>query len=86
MIGSIGFLLLLFFIWVCNFWVERSTSKQVFDTIKSIPSNDVGLVLGTSKYLKGGYQNPYFYYRMEAAAQLYHAGKVKHLLVMPIKS
>ncbi len=81
MIGSIGFLLLLFFIWVCNFWVERSTSKQVFDTIKSIPPNDVGLVLGTSKYLKGGYQNPYFYYRMEAAAQLYHAGKVKHLLV-----
>jgi len=81
MMGGIGFLLLLFFIWICNFWVEQSTSKQVFEDIKRIPFNAVGLVLGTSKYLKGGYQNPYFYYRIEAAAQLYHAGKVKHLLV-----
>lgn len=81
MISGIGLLLLLFFIWICNLWVERSTSEQVFDTIKAMPANEVGLVLGTSKYLSGGYQNPYFYYRIAAAAQLYHAGKVKHLLL-----
>jgi len=61
--------------------VERSTSQQVFDNPKAIPFNAVGLVLGTSKYLKGGYKNLYFYYRIAAAAQLYHTGKVKHLLV-----
>jgi len=81
MMGLTSFLLLLFFIWICNFWVERSTTKQVFNELKNLPFNEVGLVLGTSKYLNGGYQNPYFYYRIQAAARLYHAGKVKHLLV-----
>lgn len=81
LLSTIGFMLLLFFIWICNFWVEQSTSKQVFDSIQEVPINQVGLVLGTSKHLKGGYQNPYFYYRIAAAAELYHAGKVKHLLV-----
>lgn len=81
MIGCISFLLVLFFIWICNFWVEHSTKRQIFANLEKIPFNEVGLVLGTSKYLNGGYQNPYFYHRIEAAAQLYHAGKVKHLLV-----
>ncbi len=79
--GCLSFLLGLFFIWICNFWVEQSTQTQVFDGIEKIPFNEVGLVLGTAKYLRGGYRNPYFYYRIEAAAQLYHGGKVKHLLV-----
>ncbi|MFK7984309.1 MAG: vancomycin high temperature exclusion protein [Saprospiraceae bacterium] len=81
MISCISFLLLLFFIWICNFWVESSTQKQIFAKLEKIPFNEVGLVLGTAKYLNSGYQNPYFYHRIEAAAQLYHAGKVKHLLV-----
>jgi len=81
MISGLGFLLLLFFIWICNFWVEQRTNEQVFDTVQAIPYNEVGLVLGTARYLNGGYRNPYFYYRITAAAQLYHAGKVKHLLV-----
>jgi len=79
--GAFSFLFVLFFIGICNFWVEYSTRKQVFPNLEKIPFNNVGLVLGTSKYLKGGYQNPYFYYRIAAAAKLYHAGKVKHLLV-----
>ena len=81
MMGFISLLLLLFFIWICNFWVEYSTKQQIFANLEKIPFNKVGLVLGTAKYLNGGYRNPYFYYRIEAAAQLYHAGKVKHLLV-----
>ena len=46
-----------------------------------LPQNKVGLVLGTAKYTKNGYLNPYFQYRIEAAAKLYTMGKVKHLLV-----
>jgi len=80
-IGTIGAFCLLFFIGICNFWVETSTSEQVFDTLKKIPENKVGLVLGTSKFTKNGYQNPYFFYRIAAAAELFHAGKVKHLIV-----
>ena len=81
MISFLCFLSLLFFVWICNFWVEHSTKKQVFTSLDKLPFNEVGLVLGTAKYLNGGRQNLYFYHRIAAAAQLYHAGKVRHLLV-----
>ncbi len=80
-IGAVIVLLLLFFIWACNYWVEKSTANQVYSNINKLPQNDVALVLGTSKYTVNGYQNPYFYYRIEAAAKLYQAKKVKHILV-----
>ncbi|MCX2744348.1 YdcF family protein [Mangrovivirga sp. M17] len=41
----------------------------------------VGLVLGTSKFLIQGGENPFFNKRIKAAADLYHSGKVKHLIV-----
>ena len=55
--------------------------RDRYNTINKLPQNDVALVLGTSKYTVNGYQNPYFYYRIEAAAKLYQAKKVKHILV-----
>lgn len=80
-IAGVLFLLLLLFILVCNFWVEQNTNGQTFDEIKKIPKNDVALVLGTSKYTTQGYKNLYFSNRIEATAQLYKNGKVKHILV-----
>ena len=47
----------------------------------NIPKNRVALVLGTGKRTGRGNINLYFKYRMEAAAKLYHAGKVQHLLL-----
>ncbi len=63
------------------FWVEFSTKNQTFSEVKNIPANEVGLVLGTSKRVSNGNLNLYFKYRMEAAAELYHRGKIKHILV-----
>lgn len=80
-IGAISIFCLFFFIAICNLWIEKSTTAQVFDSLAGIPENKVGLVLGTSKYTINGYENPYFNNRIIAAAQLYHAGKVKHLIV-----
>ena len=68
-------------IWLCNFFVERSTKTQVFNNYERIPFNEVGLVLGTSKYTVYGNQNPYFANRMHAAVELFKRKKVKHLLV-----
>jgi SanA protein len=42
---------------------------------------DVGLVLGTSPQLAGGWKNPFFEGRIASAATLYQLGRVKHLLV-----
>ncbi len=80
-IGAVILILLLLFIWACNYWIEKSTANQVFNNIDTLPQNDVALVLGTSKYTVNGYQNPYFYYRIEAAVKLYQTKKVKHILV-----
>jgi SanA protein len=54
---------------------------KIFHSPKSIPANDVALVLGTSKLTARGNPNLHFNQRIEAAAQLFHAGKVRHLLV-----
>jgi len=43
--------------------------------------NEVGLLLGTSKYAYGGRPNLYFLNRINAAAELYRTGKVKYILV-----
>lgn len=46
-----------------------------------VPAAKTGLVLGTSKLLANGDDNPYFSYRIQAACELFNAGKVKHLIL-----
>ncbi|WP_158961252.1 SanA/YdcF family protein [Myroides fluvii] len=73
--------LLFTFIWWANTQVASSTKDQLFNDIDSLPHHKVGMVLGTSKHLSGGQLNYYFTYRMEATAQLYHAGKIDFIVV-----
>jgi len=75
--GGVGLLLLL----AANFWIVRSTSKEIFSSYENIPSNPVGLVLGTSSRRSDGSPNPFFNNRMEAAARLYTMGKIHHIIV-----
>jgi SanA protein len=65
----------------CNVWVWLEPRSRMFDNVRNVPENRVGLVLGTSKRGPQGYLNPYFVNRIAAAARLYSEGKVKHLLV-----
>ena len=53
----------------------------MFTTTAAISSNDVGLVLGTSKLTSGGRPNLHFSQRINAAAELFQSGKVRHLIV-----
>lgn len=71
---------ILFVLW-SNFKIEKDTEAFVTSDISKIPYEKVGLVLGTSKTLNSGYKNYYFYYRIDAAEQLYKAGKVHYLIV-----
>lgn len=43
--------------------------------------HDVALALGTSRRVRDGRPNLYFRTRMEAAARLYQAGKIRHIIV-----
>ena len=68
-------------VFVTDAWVSRSTRGQLYDDVRLIPHNKVGLLLGTSKTLKNGTTNLYYQYRINAAVALYKAGKVDFLLV-----
>jgi SanA protein len=65
----------------CNSWIENSTKQQIYSSIIDVPARNVALVLGASPRTPLGATNLYFRYRMEAAAELYLAKKVKHILV-----
>ncbi len=60
---------------------KRAASTRLFRSVETVPANDVALVLGTGKTTARGYPNLHFKHRMDAAAALYRAGKVRHLLV-----
>jgi SanA protein len=61
--------------------VSRVSAPYLYSSINNVPTNDVALVLGTSKNASSGGANLFFETRMDAAAELYKAGKVKYLLV-----
>ena len=68
------------FLFVSNLVIINSTKNNIYTDIHQVPFNDIGLVLGTSKYTTGGI-NLYYKYRIEAAAELYFYGKIKHIIV-----
>ncbi|MDM1528337.1 SanA/YdcF family protein [Myroides odoratimimus] len=74
-------LLALFLIWFANYRVTNTTKDQLYNSVHEIPHNKVGMVLGTTKLLAGGYVNYYFTYRIEATAALYKAGKIDYIVV-----
>jgi SanA protein len=76
-----GFFLFALLVLLSNRWVINSTNAYLFTDEALLPSNDVGLVLGTSPYTSTGKSSPEFYGRMRAAAELYNVGKIKHLIV-----
>lgn len=63
-----------------NLWMTTSSSGRIYTEAAKVPVTDVALVLGTSKLIDGG-MNVHFKVRMDAAAELYKAGRVKHFLV-----
>jgi SanA protein len=73
--------LLILFVVFSNVIIINSTQKDIYYTIAKTPQKKVALILGTSRYTVGGYTNLFFKYRISAAADLYHLGKVKHIIV-----
>ena len=80
-LSIVAIILVLLAIFVANYLVENSTKNKVFNDVNKIPKNKVGLVLGTTKLLKGGWINAYFTYRINAVVELYNAKKIDFVLV-----
>ena len=69
------------FVWWANSKIETETKNFVSYDIQKLPNEKVGLLLGTSKILKSGWKNLYFFNRIDAAEQLYKSGKIKYILI-----
>lgn len=80
-VGAAGMVGCLALIVACNLAIEKKASGKVFAQTEQMPYNPTGLVLGTTPKLDDGRPNLYFDYRMDAAAALYKAGKVRYLLI-----
>ncbi len=80
-IGLLFVLFSIFFVVYSDLRIKAVSSEQIFTESDSIKHNKVGVVLGTSKKLADGRDNLYFKYRIDAAAELYEAGKIDYILV-----
>ncbi|WP_434778378.1 SanA/YdcF family protein [Neisseria sp. Ec49-e6-T10] len=69
-----------FTIWA-NYSIVHSSKSFVQNNMGALPQTHTALILGTSKRLKSGHDNPFFTFRIQAAAKLYHEGKVKYFIV-----
>jgi SanA protein len=61
--------------------ISKSSEAYVFDNLKQVPHQKVGLLLGTGKFLNSGQPNRYFTYRIEAALALYKAMKIDYIVI-----
>ena len=75
-LSGVGALLLL-----CQWWVYAAGDHRIFNSADDVPENEVGLVLGTAKWIGNGKPNRFFSFRMDAACRLFRSGKVHSLLL-----
>jgi SanA protein len=61
--------------------VKLDTRREIFASVDQIPANKVGLLLGTAKYLINGQPNLFYRYRLDAAVELFNAGKIEYILI-----
>ena len=67
--------------WFAERRLDRMAEAWSFSDIAKMPSVEVVLVLGTAPIGPEGGPNRYFVYRLDAAAALWKAGKVKYVIV-----
>lgn len=79
--GIILIVALLVVVFSANTIIECSTDDYIYSDLEGVPYNKVGLVLGTSRYLRDGSPNQYFANRVKAAAALYYARKINYIVV-----
>lgn len=73
--------LMVFFVVGSNIAVKQTFKNKIFTSYEKVPSTDVALLLGTSRYTTRGYTNLFFKYRIQTIVELYKSGKIKHVIV-----
>ncbi|TVZ47291.1 vancomycin high temperature exclusion protein [Olleya sp. Hel_I_94] len=66
---------------MAHFYINYKAKDKLYNDVNVIPKNQVGLLLGTSKYTSNNTINLYYKYRLEAAYLLYKNKKVERILI-----
>ena len=61
--------------------IETSSAGHIYAVADEVKPAKAGLVLGSSRLIRNYVANPFFRNRIEAAADLFKAGKVEYLIV-----
>lgn len=64
-----------------NITVSQKAKNFISYDLAKVSPNKVGLLLGTSRNLKNGAKNDFFFHRIEAAVELYKSGKIKNIII-----
>lgn len=62
-------------------WISWKTAPYIFDDVTKLPYRQVGVVLGTAKYVRTATINQFYQYRIEGAQSAYRNKKVDYLLL-----
>lgn len=74
-------IVLIIFLISLDCYISRQTEPFIFYQSEKIPHTSIGVVLGTSKYIKGGGINQFYKNRIEGAVDLFQSGKIDYLLL-----
>lgn len=69
------------FVLFANLRILNAHKDRLYTDVRLIPARETGLVLGANRVLSDGRPNLHFESRMDATAALYHAGKIKRVIV-----
>lgn len=62
-------------------WISWKTAPYIYEDVQDLPHRQVGVVLGTAKYVSTGTINQYYRYRIQGALNAYNSNKVNYLLL-----
>lgn len=70
-------------VWAADHAVVTATASRVYNDVRQVPRNRVGLLLGTAKYMDKSRNkvNSYYVHRIDAAVALYMARKIDYIIV-----
>ena len=80
-LAVVVFLLVGLFIFQVDKRITAEGEGKIFDTADTIPTNKVGLLLGTSRRAVGGRINLFYKARLDSAVELFRKGKINAILV-----
>jgi SanA protein len=64
-----------------NITVNQTAKRFISDDMANVKPKNVGLLLGTSRNLKNGAKNDFFFNRIDAAVELFKGDKIRNIII-----